>query len=118
MQHSQYHVYHDGITQPGPIGSDQQCKNSVSYGASHGSYRAFSHASIYIKCCANTMQLSHIHRVLNPTKVGNSFLLLAQISVMLVINAMIYNHQICTPKIKPGTIIDALASHDAASTML
>jgi hypothetical protein len=64
------------------------------------------------------MQLSQIQSVLNPTNVGNSLRLDAQIKVMLVIKAMMYNHQICMPKIKPGTIIDALASQDTASTML
>jgi hypothetical protein len=64
------------------------------------------------------MQLSQIQSVLNPTRVGNSLRLDAQIKVMLVINAMMYNHQTCTPKIKPGTIIAAFASQDTASTML
>jgi hypothetical protein len=33
-----------------------------------------------------TTQLIQVHNVLNPTKVGNSFLLLAQIKVRLVNN--------------------------------
>ena len=33
-----------------------------------------------------TIILNQIQRVLNPTNVGNNFLLLAQISVMLVIS--------------------------------
>jgi hypothetical protein len=64
------------------------------------------------------MQASQIHSVLNPTNVGNSFLFEAQISVMLVINAITYSHHICTPNIKPGTMITALAIHEAASMML
>jgi hypothetical protein len=64
------------------------------------------------------MQLNQIQSVLNPTKVGSNFLLLAQISVILVNNANKYTHQICTPKINPGTIIVALVSQLAASTIL
>ena len=72
----------------------------------------------YIRCCASTIQLNQIQSVLKPTKVGSNFLLLAQISVILVANAIKYNHQTCTPKISPGTIIEALAIQDTASTTL
>jgi hypothetical protein len=64
------------------------------------------------------MQLIQTQMELNPTKVGNSFLLLAQISVRLVHNVKKYNHQSWIPKTSPGMIIMALASHDAASTIL
>jgi hypothetical protein len=56
--------------------------------------------------------------VLNPINVGRSFLLLAQISVKLVNKVKKYNHQICIPKIKPGTIIIAFADQLANSTIL
>ena len=71
-----------------------------------------------IRCCANTIQLIHAQMVLNPTSVGNSFLLLAQINVIDVAKVKKYNHQMLMPNIKPGTIIVALAAHDANSTML
>jgi hypothetical protein len=56
--------------------------------------------------------------VLNPTRVGNSFLLLAHISVKLVNNVKKYNHQSCIPKINPGIIMIAFANHEANSTIL
>jgi hypothetical protein len=56
--------------------------------------------------------------VLNPTSVGNSFFSEAQISVRLVASVKKYNHQICMPNIKPGTMMQALAAHDANSTVL
>jgi hypothetical protein len=64
------------------------------------------------------MQLSQIQSVLNPTKVGNSFLLLAQISVILVAKVKKNSHHTEMPKIKPGTMIMALVIHEAASTIL
>ena len=60
----------------------------------------------------------HTQIVLNPTKVGNSFLFDAQIKVRLVNNVKKNNHHICMPKIKPGTMIMALAAQDANSTIL
>jgi hypothetical protein len=56
--------------------------------------------------------------VLNPTKVGKSFFSLAHISVRLVARVKKYSHQMVTPKIKPGTIIVALAAQDKNSTVL
>jgi hypothetical protein len=56
--------------------------------------------------------------VLNPTNVGKSFLLLAQISVRLVAKVKKYNHQTLMPKINPGIMIIALAVQDANSTTL
>ena len=56
--------------------------------------------------------------VLNPTSVGNSFFSEAHINVRLVHRVKKYNHQIEMPNIKPGTIITALAAHEANSTML
>jgi len=64
------------------------------------------------------MMLNQAHMVLNPTNVGNSFLLLAQISERLVNSVKKYNHQSCIPNINPGMIIIALANQDAASTIL
>jgi hypothetical protein len=56
--------------------------------------------------------------VLNPTRVGNSFFSDAHISVRLVASVKKYSHQTEIPKIKPGTIIVALANHDRNSTVL
>jgi hypothetical protein len=56
--------------------------------------------------------------VLNPTSVGNSFFSLAHISVRLVNKVKKYSHHIEMPKIKPGTMMQALAAHDANSTVL
>jgi hypothetical protein len=56
--------------------------------------------------------------VLNPTNVGRSFLLLAQISVRLVKSVKKNNHQICIPNINPGIMITALAAQLENSTML
>jgi hypothetical protein len=64
------------------------------------------------------MQDIQAHIVLNPTRVGNSFFSLAQINVRLVASVKKYSHQTEIPKIKPGTIIVALANHDANSTIL
>ena len=64
------------------------------------------------------MQLIHTHMVLNPTKVGKSFLLDAHISVRLVSNVRKNNHHIDTPKINPGIMITALAAQLANSTWL
>jgi hypothetical protein len=64
------------------------------------------------------MQLNQTHKVLNPTNVGSSFLLLAQISVMLVARVKKNSHQTLIPKINPGKIIMALAIHDKNSTVL
>jgi hypothetical protein len=64
------------------------------------------------------MQDIHVQMVLNPTSVGNSFFSLAQISVRLVNRVKKYSHHIEMPKINPGTMIQALAAHEANSTML
>jgi hypothetical protein len=56
--------------------------------------------------------------VLKPTRVGSSFLLLAQIRVRLVNNVKKNNHHILIPKIKPGIIIMALAAQLKNSTVL
>jgi hypothetical protein len=56
--------------------------------------------------------------VLNPTSVGNSFRSEAQISVNDVSSVKKYSHHMLMPKIKPGTMIAALAAQDANSTML
>jgi hypothetical protein len=55
---------------------------------------------------------------LNPTKVGSSFFSLAHIRVRLVHSVKKYSHHMLMPKIKPGTMIQALAAQDANSTML
>jgi hypothetical protein len=56
--------------------------------------------------------------VLNPTRVGRSFFSDAQISVRLVARVKKYSHHMLMPKIKPGTIIVALAAQDKNSTVL
>jgi hypothetical protein len=56
--------------------------------------------------------------VLNPTRVGRSFRSLAHISVNDVNRVKKYSHQIETPNIKPGTMIQALAAQDRNSTVL
>jgi hypothetical protein len=56
--------------------------------------------------------------VLKPTRVGSSFLLLAQIRVRLVNKVKKNNHHILIPKIKPGIIIMALAAQLKNSTVL
>jgi hypothetical protein len=56
--------------------------------------------------------------VLNPTSVGNSFLLLAQINVKLVARVKKNNHHMLMPNISPGKIMTALAIHDKNSTIL
>ena len=64
------------------------------------------------------MTLIQVQIVLKPTKVGNNFLLLAQINERLVAKVKKYNHQICIPKINPGTMITALAAQLRNSTVL
>jgi hypothetical protein len=56
--------------------------------------------------------------VLNPTNVGSSFFSDAQISVNEVSSVKKYSHQTDIPKIKPGTMIMALAAQDRNSTVL
>jgi hypothetical protein len=56
--------------------------------------------------------------VLNPTSVGSSFFSDAHISVRLVNRVKKYSHHTEMPKIKPGTMIMALAAHDRNSTVL
>jgi hypothetical protein len=56
--------------------------------------------------------------VLNPTSVGNSFFSDAQIKVNDVNSVKKYSHHMLMPKIKPGTMIMALAAHDRNSTVL
>jgi hypothetical protein len=56
--------------------------------------------------------------VLNPTRVGSSFFSDAHISVRLVARVKKYSHHMLMPKIKPGTMIQALAAHEANSTVL
>jgi hypothetical protein len=60
----------------------------------------------------------HAQMVLNPTKVGSSFFSEAHISVRLVNRVKKYSHHIDIPKIKPGTMMQALAAHEANSTVL
>jgi hypothetical protein len=60
----------------------------------------------------------HTQIVLNPTKVGKSFLFDAHIKVKLVNRVRKNNHQMEMPKIKPGTMIAALAAQDRNSTVL
>jgi hypothetical protein len=50
--------------------------------------------------------------------VGNSFFSDAHINVRLVNRVKKYSHHIEMPKIKPGTMIKALAVHEANSTIL
>jgi hypothetical protein len=64
------------------------------------------------------MHDSHTQIVLNPTKVGNSFLFDAQISVRLVAKVKKNSHQTLMPKISPGTMITAFAAQDKNSTIL
>lgn len=64
------------------------------------------------------MQLIHAQIVLNPTRVGSNFLLLAQIKVRLVNKVKKNNHHMLMPNISPGTMITALAAHEANSTRL
>jgi hypothetical protein len=64
------------------------------------------------------MQDIQAQMVLNPTRVGNNFFSLAHISVNDVNSVKKYSHQMVTPKIKPGTMIQALAAHEANSTVL
>ena len=56
--------------------------------------------------------------VLNPTSVGKSFFSDAQISVNDVNSVKKYSHHTEMPNIKPGTMIMALAAHEANSTVL
>jgi hypothetical protein len=56
--------------------------------------------------------------VLNPTSVGNNFLLLAHIKDKLVKSVRKYNHQIWIPNINPGTIIIALVNQLINSIVL
>jgi hypothetical protein len=56
--------------------------------------------------------------VLKPTSVGSSFFSEAQISVNDVSSVKKYSHHTLIPKIKPGTMIQALAAQDANSTVL
>lgn len=64
------------------------------------------------------MQDIQAQMVLNPTNVGSSFFSLAQIKVREVNKVKKYSHQIDIPKIKPGMMIQALAAHEANSTVL
>jgi hypothetical protein len=50
--------------------------------------------------------------------VGNSFFSDAQIRVSDVNKVKKYSHHIEMPKIRPGTMITALAAHEANSTVL
>jgi hypothetical protein len=56
--------------------------------------------------------------VLNPTRVGSSFLLLAHIKARLVKSVRKYNHQICIPHMSPGMMMIAFAVQEANSTVL
>ena len=58
------------------------------------------------------------HKVLNPTRVGNSLRLLAQIKLKLVAKVNQYSHHTLIPKMSPGTMIMALAVQDRNSTVL
>jgi hypothetical protein len=64
------------------------------------------------------MQLIHAQIVLNPTRVGKNFLLLAQINARLVASVKKNNHHKLTPKINPGTIIIAFDAQETNSTVL
>jgi hypothetical protein len=64
------------------------------------------------------MQLNHTQIVLNPTNVGSSFLLLAQIKVRLVARVKKNNHQMLIQNINPGRIITAFAIQLKNSTIL
>jgi hypothetical protein len=65
-----------------------------------------------------TIHDNQIHKLLNATSVGKSFLLLAQISAMLVINAKMYSSQMLIPNISAGTMMIALANQLMASMTL
>ena len=60
----------------------------------------------------------HAQVVLNPTNVGKSFFSDAHISVRLVNRVKKYSHHMLMPKIKPGTMIMALANQEKNSTVL
>ena len=70
------------------------------------------------RCCARTIHEIHTQIVLNPTRVGSSFFSEAQISVNEVNSVKKYSHHTLIPKINPGTMIQALAAHEANSTVL
>jgi hypothetical protein len=55
---------------------------------------------------------------LNPTNVGNNFLLDAHISAKLVNKVKKYNHHKLIPNIRPGIIIIAFAPQLKNSTVL
>lgn len=59
-----------------------------------------------------------IQMVLNTIKVGNDFLILAQINNEEVIDVKKCMYHNSIPNIKPGTIIIAFAIHDANSIVL
>ena len=59
-----------------------------------------------------------IQIVLNTIKVGNDFLILAQIKSDDVVSVKKCNHHISIPKINPGTIMSAFAIHAANSIIL
>ena len=60
----------------------------------------------------------HAQMVLNPTKVGSSFFSEAHISVRLVAKVKKYSHHMEMPNINPGMMMQALAAHEANSTVL
>ena len=70
------------------------------------------------KCWARTIQLIQAQIVLNPTRVGRSFLFDAQIRDKLVARVRKYNHQIWIPQMSPGIMITALANQLKNSTLL
>jgi hypothetical protein len=69
-------------------------------------------------CCVNTIQDIQTHIVLNPTNVGNNFLLEAHIKDKLVNKVKKNNHQRLIPNISPGIIIIAFAPQLKNSTVL
>jgi hypothetical protein len=68
--------------------------------------------------CANTIHDIQVHIVLNPTKVGNSFLFDAHINVKLVTKVKKNNHHKLIPNIRPGIIMTAFADQLKNSIIL
>jgi hypothetical protein len=64
------------------------------------------------------MQDIQTHIVLNPTNVGNNFLLEAHIKAKLVSKVRKNNHHKLIPNIRPGIIITAFAAQLKNSTVL
>jgi hypothetical protein len=69
-------------------------------------------------CCANTIQDIQTHIVLNPTNVGNNFLLEAHINAKLVNKVKKNKYHRDILNINPGIIIMAFAFQLKNSTVL